>query len=322
MAARQGLQAKSFDKAAESYSDATGGSISGDSLRRITEGFGQRLEEKRVSEAERVYAEQTPESSQAVVTVTDPIQEQASISTDGGSVLLRSEGWKEFKMSVVSEARGKARKPSSAEPQPDPQVTLHRHSYQVGLWTADQMGQHQYLEGTRRQVAGCARLSSPNDGAVWINRITTSNYARIIYVIDWAHASGRLSSVSKAAFGDGSVAAQQWAHENIDRLWNGCVANVVSALQTLDWEHIACLDDVRNSPAYFESRQSYMDYARLRREGYPIGSGAVEGGINTVVHHRMKRQGRGWKREHAQAMMAALGELHSNRFLLAWQASR
>ena len=276
--ARHGLQSKSFDKAAELYSDSTGGSMSGDSLCRITEGFGQHLEEKRKCEAERVYAEQTPESAQAVVTITDPIKGQASISTDGGTVLLRGEGWKEFKMSVISEVRGKARKPSSAEPQPDPQVTLHRHSYQVGLWTADQIGQHQYLEGTRRQVEGCARLSSPNDGAVWINRITTANYARIIYVIDWAHASGRLSNVAKAAFGDGTVAAQQWAHDKIDRLWNGRVAEVVSALQTLDWEQIATLDDIRNSPAYFESRQANMDYARLRRDGYPIGSGAVEGG--------------------------------------------
>ena len=35
----------------------------------------------------------------------------------------------------------------------------------------------------------------------------------------------------------------------------------------------------------------------------------------------MKRPGRGWKRQHAQAMMAALGELHSDRFQLAWLAT-
>jgi len=321
VAARHGLESKSFDKAAGLYSDSTGGSMSGDSLRRITEGFGQKLEEKRMSEARQVFSEQTPQLAQAVVAITSPITEQASISTDGGMVLLRSEGWKEFKMSVVSEARVRVGKPSASEPHPDPQVTLHRHSYQVGLWTADQIGQHQYLEGTRRQVEGCARLGSPNDGAVWINRITTTNYPQIIYSIDWAHASGRLSSVGKAAFGDGTTQAQQWAHKNIDRLWHGRVAEVVTALQTLDWKHISCLDDIRNSPAYFESRQTNMDYARLRQEGYPIGSGAVEGGINTVVHHRMKRQGRGWKRNYAQAMMAALGELHSDRFLLAWQST-
>jgi len=321
VAARQGLQAKSFDKAAESYSDATGGSMSKDSLLRITEGFGQRLEDKRASEAQKVYAPQAPQLAQQVVTVTTPIKQQANISTDGGMILLREEGWKEFKMSVVSEVRGKAVKPSPTEAHPDPRITLLRHSYQAGLWTADQMGQHQYLEGARRQVERCVRLGSANDGAVWISRITTSNYSQIVYSIDWAHAHGRLSNVAKAAFGDGTPQAQQWTQQQVELLWHGRVEDVVTALQVLDWNQITCLEDIRNSPSYFETRKHNMDYARLRSEGYPIGSGTVESGINTVVHHRMKRQGRGWKRQHAQAMMAALGELHSDRFQTAWQAT-
>jgi hypothetical protein len=100
VAARQGLQAKSFRKAAGSYSDATGGSMSSESLRRITEGFGQALDDQRVREAQQVYDAQAPQVAQKVVTVTAPIKEQANISTDGGMVLLREEGWKEFKMSV------------------------------------------------------------------------------------------------------------------------------------------------------------------------------------------------------------------------------
>ena len=132
---------------------------------------------------------------------------------------------------------------------------------------------------------------------------------------------GRLSNVSKAAFGEGTPEAQQWRQKQVDLLWHGRVEEVVTALQALDWNHIPCLEDIRNSPAYFETRKERMDYARLRQEGYPIGSGTVEGGINTVVHSRMKRQGRGWKRPHAQAMLAALSELHSDRFQLAWQAT-
>jgi len=321
VAARHGLQSKSFDKAAELYSDSTGGSMSSDSMQRITVGFGQALEDRRVREAQKVYAPQAPQLAQQVVKVTAPIQEQANISTDGGMVLLREEGWKEFKMSVFSEVRVKAMKPSPAEAHPDPRITLHRHSYQAGLWTADEMGQHQYLEGARRQVERCARLGSANDGAIWINRITTTNYSHSVYSIDWAHAHGRLSNVAKAAFGDGTQQAQHWTQKQVDLLWHGRVEEVVTALQSMDWDHITCLDDIRNSPSYFETRKQHMDYARLRREGYPIGSGTVEGGINTVVHHRMKRQGRGWKRSHAQAMLAALGELHSDRFQKAWQAT-
>jgi hypothetical protein len=236
-------------------------------------------------------------------------------------VLLREEGWKEFKMSVFSEVRVKAMKPSPAEAHPDPRITLHRHSYQVGLWTADQMAQHQFLEGVRRQVERCARLGSANDGAIWINRITTTNYSHIVYSIDWAHAHGRLSNVAKAAFGEATQQAQQWTQRQVDLLWHGRVEEVVTALQVVDWDQITCLEDIRNSPSYFETRKQNMDYARLRREGYPIGSGTVEGGINTVAHHRMKRQGRGWKRPHAQAMLAALGELHSDRFQTAWLAT-
>jgi len=81
---------------------------------------------------------------------------------------------------------------------------------------------------------------------------------------------------------------------------------------------MVCLEDLRQSPAYFESRQSKMEYAYFRQAGYPIGSDSVDG-INTVVHHRMKRQGRGWKRENAQARLAALSEFHSGRFQSAWK---
>ena len=288
--------------------------MSGDSLRRVTEGWGQAVEEKREAEAEKVYAAEAPLPAQQVVTVNAPIHGQANISTDGGMILLREEGWREVKISVISEVNVEAVASSPLEATPELRVTLGRHSYQAGLWDANQMGQHQYLEGTRRQLDDCPRLSSVNDGAVWIDRITTINYPQAIQIIDWCHSDERLWNVSKVTFGEGTLQAQQWAEKQVDLLWYGRVGDVVTTLYALDWNRITCLDDVRQSPAYFETRQSKMDYARFREEGYPIGSGTAECGVNTVVHHRMKRQGRGWKRQNAQAMLAALSELRSGRF--------
>jgi len=320
VAVRQGLLGKSFELAAEAYSDATGGHMSKDSLRRVTEGWGQVVEAKRKAEAEQVYAVELPQPVSQVVSVNRPIQEQANISTDGGMILLRAEGWKEVKLSVISEVKPKTIQPAKQAICPETRIFLTRHSYQAGLWGADEMGQHQYLEGARRQVNLCVRLTSVNDGAPWIERITASNYPQAIQIIDWSHAEERLWKVAKAAFGEGSPPSQQWVEKQTDRLWHGCVNEVVSALQMLDWNQMACLDDVRQSPTYFESRQSKMDYALFRQAGYPIGSGTVESGIHTVVHHRMKRQGRGWLRKQAQAMLAALSEFHSGRFQGAWQS--
>ena len=320
MAVRQGLQAKSFDLAAEAYSEAVGGAISGDSLRRVTEGWGQVMEEHRKTAAKQVYAEEAPLTAEQVVTVSMPIQGQANVSTDGGMILVRKEGWKEAKMSVFSQVTVSEVPATLQEPNPEPKIVLQQHSYQVGLWNADEMGQHQYLEGTRRQVALCERLSSVNDGAVWIDRITTTNYPQAVQIIDWGHVDERVWKVAKAVFGEGTSSAKAWAEQQVEHLWYGRSGEVVTALQALNWDQITCLDDVRQSPAYFESRQSKMSYDHFRQAGYPIGSGTVESAVNTVVHHRMKRQGRGWERQNAQAILAALSELHSGRFLVSWES--
>ena len=321
VATRQGLLGKSFELAAEAYSDATGGSMSKDSLRRITEGWGMAREAQRKAEAGQVYDAEVPQPASCVVTVSQPIRSQANLSTDGGMVLLRAEGWKEVKMSAISEVRPKLGGSTQADPLPEVRLRLQQHSYQAGLWNADEMGQHQYLEGTRRQVQGCQRFTSVNDGAPWIDRITARNYPKAIQIIDWGHAEERLWKVAKAAFGEGTLPSQQWAEKQIEWLWHGRVKEVVDALHHLDWDHMVCSEDIRQSPAYFESRQSKMDYAQFRHAGYPIGSGTVESGIHTVVHHRMKRQGRGWKRENAQAMLAALSDFHSGRFQTAWNSN-
>lgn len=320
VAVRQGLQAKSFDLAAEAYGDAVGGGMSSDSLRRLTEGWGQKEEDKRKSEAERVYAQKSPEPAQKVVKTDRPIGDQANLSTDGGMVLLREEGWKEVKLSVISEVMVSQVVATAHDPFPDPQITLKQHSYQAGLWDADEMGQHQYLEGTRRQVEGCPRFSSTNDGALWIERITASNYPQALQILDWGHADERLWKVAKAVFGEGTPQTQSWAQHQIEQLWNGRGNEVVTALNNLHLNQLSCPEDICQSATYFEARIPKIDYARFRQEGYPIGSGTVESAVNTVVHHRLKRQGRGWKRQCAQSMLAGLSELHSGRFLSAWNS--
>jgi len=104
VATRQGLMAKSFDLAAEAYADAVGGSMSSDSLRRITEGWGRRVEEQREKAAERANAPaQRGESPrERRVVAVRPIAGQVNLSTDGGVVLVRGAGWDGVKLTAIS----------------------------------------------------------------------------------------------------------------------------------------------------------------------------------------------------------------------------
>ena len=224
MATRLGLQAKSFDLAAAGFSDAVGRAISGDSMARLTEGWGRRVREERTAEAacanqpghrgERLAQRRLPE----VAAITT----QANISTDGAMLLVRQEGWKEVKVVAISEVQTQpASARSAAQPSrrdTDPLVTLTRHSYQAGLWDADTMAEHQYAEGLRRGLDYCPKRSSVNDGALWIKRITATNFPGVPQIVDWSHATGHLWAVANAVHGERTAAAQQWVEPQLDQL--------------------------------------------------------------------------------------------------------
>ena len=321
VATRQGLQARSFELAAESFEEAIGSGISADTLRRITEGWGRLCLAQRQADMAQAY--DLSQTKTEAVEQVDTIVTQANLATDGGMMHIRDEGWKEVKLVTVSAVRPKRENEKGAYPDGrryapwEPQMTLERHSYQALLGTADEMEPVQYLEGCRRGLLSCQRKSSVSDAAVWIERITATNFADITQIIDWFHASERLWDMGKACFSD-KEKRDAWVQARQDDLWAGRTNKVISALSDLSIPAQAH-EDVADTPGYFERHEKRMLYHQYRVAGFPIGSGTVESGVNIVVHHRLKRQGRGWQRDNAQAMLVALSELHSNRFDWAWQ---
>ena len=107
----------------------------------------------------------------------------------------------------------------------------------------------------------------------------------------------------------------------LDRLWEGKPRAVLSALR-----HLARTAPrtakalVKDNIVYFQNQQPRMHYDAYRAAGLPLGSGTVESAAITLVHLRLKRPRRGWCRDNAQAMLAALSELNSDRFDLTWRA--
>jgi hypothetical protein len=314
------LLGKSFDQAAEAISDAVGCTMNRESVRQITQAWGSQVETSRQEMANQLFAAGKAEPEMPAL--CNPIEKQASISTDGGMVLVREEGWKEVKLVAVSSVRPKTAseredtKGSRRYAPWEPQMMIEGHSYQAGLWDADTAGQHQYVEALKRGVPECVKVSAVADGAAWIERITTENFPDAVQIVDWFHATEKVWMIGKHYFAD-QKERERWVGQQLDALWKGETQAVISALGTLAPTADA---QINSALGYVERQQERMAYHRYRVAGYPIGSGSVESGIKTVVHHRMKTQGRGWARDNAQAMLAALSELHSGRFTSTWQS--
>ncbi len=329
VATRVAMRALSFTEAAADYEETVGIPISRMSVWRVATAAGQALTAEKAREAERAgqIAGLGEDPREGRVAQESPIAEQANISSDGVMVRVRDEGWKEAKLAAISHAQ--VLPPAGTRPgqQPgrrdfDPRVKLDQHSYVAGVWDADEFGRYQYAEGLRRGLDTVETLTSVNDGAPWIARVTGTNWPEALQILDWPHAVGHVYDVAKVVWGEGSTAGTQWAQGRVDELWSGRVEDVLDALSEVHPERYDWPEDQGNPRGYFEENVSRMRYDLFRDAGYPIGSGVVESGACHVVQSRMRRPGPGWRRHNANGMMALLAEYHSGRFKKAWDLIR
>ena len=310
-----GLEARSFAIGAALWEQLVGGRVSRETVRKVTEGWGEEVMARRQEEVDVVHRVVARSAEAEEIEERDPLQGRVCVATDGGMVRIRGEGWREAKMTAISaieerEARGEE----------EDKVALTRTSYQGGIWDADTLARYQYAEARRRGVDGWQETVAVQDGASWIQRVIEMNFVAPVCILDWYHAQERLHRVGEALWPKEEKRREAWVAEQVQDLWEGKVSRVIAALESLGVEEGPYPPEVQQTPGYLRRHAAQMRYPYFREQGYPIGSGIVEGAMEHVLHRRMRRPGPGWHLEHAQAMISALCELHSGRFDVLWDS--
>ena len=121
--------------------------------------------------------------------------------------------------------------------------------------------------------------------------------------MDFYHASEHLWTVARAAYGDGTPKAQQWARRQVWRLREKGAAPILRALSAAQGATTEVAEVLRRERGYFRTNAARMDYPAFRARGLPIGSGAVEGSAKHLVQQRMKRPGARWSERGTQAVL-------------------
>jgi hypothetical protein len=266
----------------------------------------------------------------------DPVENHASVSIDGLTILVREEGYREVKMVSISEVieqdetAAPDREGRRAEGLPTAEelearrgrqddLKLIRHSYRAVL--GDKAAFAPALKGelARRRVRDVEEITTVNDGADWIWDLTESYVPEWrVEVLDWPHAMQNLAKAAKAGFGEGTEKAKTWLEQRETELWQGQVIQVEIGLYNLPRRYKERGKAIRQVKGYFDRHSKRLEYDRFRDEGRPIGSGTVESGAKNVVQWRMKRGGQHWSPDGAMRMLAAVGEMRSKR----WSASQ
>lgn len=311
LALRLGVEIPSLRRAAEAFRIITRLPMSKSTVGRLAHETGQQLVAIQAEEAEAIVRIPAKEEEVVYRQVPEPDSEMMNVSSDGVTLRIREEGWKEVKVVTISAVAQKVDASSG-----ESQVHLTRHSYRAGLWESKTFANHLWAEACRRGLEKAKRVVSVNDGAPWIWAIVLMCFARCVQILDWWHAVQYLWTIAQAHFDQDSAAATQWVEQQKRLLAASQLHLVFANVRRLYPHHQPLPDPVRKAVVYLFHHRWRMRYREFRQAGCPIGSGSVESACKVVVQQRMKQAGMQWSRPGAQAMLALRCALLSDRWHL------
>jgi hypothetical protein len=138
-------------------------------------------------------------------------------------------------------------------------------------------------------------------------------------VVDFYHAADHLKDALDSAYGENSPQAKAQFDKLRRRLRDESkgVEVVIRSLRHLHKKHPRRKILAREL-AYFRKYRHRMNYADLKAQHLPIGSGVVEAACKTLVTQRMKNSGMRWRHRGGQAILTFRSLLQSDRFDRAW----
>jgi len=125
------------------------------------------------------------------------------------------------------------------------------------------------------------------------------------FILDHPHALGHLKDVLTYGKDALSASPSQWMEQSIRSLHEGKVHQVVADVRRIA-EQIAdstSQTKVDNVATYFQERADAVHYDKFKERGWPLASGAVEGGHIHFIHPISKR-GSGWLVPHLNETLA------------------
>jgi len=125
-------------------------------------------------------------------------------------------------------------------------------------------------------------------------------------ILDIMHATEYLWDAANALPGESDPKRTDWLRPKLLYLLEGKTTEVIRSLQA-EASAPTCTESQRKALertiGYYRRNQPFMHYNHYLPQGWPIGTGVVEGACGHLVKDRMEKAGMRWTVEGAQAIL-------------------
>lgn len=165
------------------------------------------------------------------------------------------------------------------------------------------------------------------DGAEWIwNRIAVLTEAtgiapgKVREILDTYHAIEKIGEIAGIPKWHGKR-KDAWLRQAKKLVRAGRIEDLVDHIRVLAVGRRA--KKINAHVGYFETNRERMRYADFRRQGLPLGSGAIESAVRRVVNLRLKGNAKYWLEQNAEHMLLLRSYFKTGRFddLFGWSSA-
>lgn len=144
------------------------------------------------------------------------------------------------------------------------------------------------------------------DGAEPLQRQVNDRLSTFTLVLDIIHAIEYLWQAANALLGETNPDRMTWVEEHLLLILTGRTTEVIQALQERVQDPSLSTSQrqaVQSTLGYYQRNLSYMRYDQYLAQGWPIGTGVVEGACGHLVKDRMEQSAMRWTQPGAQAVL-------------------
>ena len=213
---------------------------------------------------------------------------------DGGMVLTRPSQWREMKVGRIAKA-------TDIET-----LTENRKQVNHSVYVAHLGDCEAFFEKFARHTDELASKVFLADGAQWIWDKVSERYPNSVQILDFYHCWEKFCGFASLHFADPNERSA-WLDRQQVHLLEGKLGIVVANLliEQLPLTERTSEPQLKLAQllTYVLNNLERMRYGYFRKQGYWIGSGAMEAAHRTLVQHRLKRSGQRWTPSGAQQVV-------------------
>lgn len=183
--------------------------------------------------------------------------------------------------------------------------TVEAKYYVASAGGPEEIGRKLYAEALRRGLEQARRVYVIADGAVWIWRLVEEHFPGSVGELDFYHASEHLWALARTLWDGDEDKAREWVVPLLSTLKHRGGDELLPVLEELAAKTWSAdqRQVLTRETAYFRNHADRLDYPGAKRQGIPLGSGAMESACSQI-QGRFKRSGQFWSKPGERNLLA------------------